>query len=361
MTDLNRRHLAGLIAASPLLGRAAAAGTTPVRLSLNENPYGPSPNVLRTLRDVIPQAGRYGDPAEADALVRQIATLERVAPEQVVLGELLEVLGLFLAARGAPGGDFVYSVPGYPALVDAGRPVGARVIGVPLDASLGNDLPALTRAVNAGTKALYLVNPHNPSGVASDPNHFERFLADVSRRTLVIVDEAYIEYAPRARSAVALTRSGANVAVFRTLDKIYGLAGLPVGYLLAPPPLVHAFQDAGFGDAHGIGRLPIAAARAALADQAWVAQVRTRIAAGRTRLTRTLDELGLRHTDSQANFVFFESPLPVPDARQAFADHGLLVGKPFPPLDRWIRVSIGTEEDVTRTDRALREIFRTTR
>lgn len=79
------------------------------------------------------------------------------------------------------------------------------------------------------------------------------------------------------------------------------------------------------------------------------------------RLTRTLDQIGLRHTDSQANFVFFESPLPVPDARQAFTDHGLLVGKPFPPLDRWIRVSIGTEEDVTRTDRALREILRKTR
>nr|WP_025841430.1 aminotransferase class I/II-fold pyridoxal phosphate-dependent enzyme [Asaia platycodi] len=91
----------------------------------------------------------------------------------------------------------------------------------------------------------------------------------------MIVDEAYIEYAPRARSAVALIRSGANVAVFRTLNKIYGLAGLPIGYLVAPPSLVHAFQEAGFGDAHGIGRLPIATARAALADQAWVAQVRT--------------------------------------------------------------------------------------
>jgi len=359
MTHLTRRSVAGLFAATPVLGRAATMpGTTPIRLSLNENPFGPSPKVLRALRDAIPEAGRYGDATEADALVRQIATLEGVAPEQVVLGELLETLGLFLAARGARGGNFVYSVPGYPALVNAGRPVGTSVIGVPLDASLGNDLPALTRAVTSETQALYLVNPHNPSGTASAPEAFDRFLSAVSRKTLVVVDEAYIEYAPRARSAVALTRSGANVAVFRTLDKIYGLAGLPIGYLLAPPTLVRAFQDAGFGNAHGIGRLPITAARAALADQDWVKQVRMRIAAGRDRLTRTLNELGLRHTDSQANFVFFESPLPTTSVRQIFARHGLLVAKPFPPLDGWLRISIGTEEEVTRTDQVLRDLFR---
>jgi len=100
------------------------------------------------------------------------------------------------------------------------------------------------------------------------------------------------------------------------------------------------------------------AARAALADQDWVKQVRVRIAAGRDRLTRTLDELGLRHTDSQATFVFFESPLPAGSVRQAFAQRGLLIAKPFPPLDGWPRISISTEGEVARAVQVLRDLFR---
>ncbi|MCQ8242082.1 pyridoxal phosphate-dependent aminotransferase [Rhizosaccharibacter radicis] len=369
-----RAVLAGLAAgaalpaiapAAPMVAPRAAASPglapVPLRLSLNENPFGPSPAAARALAAALPQVNRYGDQAAVDVLLDRIVALEGVAREQIVLGEILAPLGLFLAAgaaAGAPaGGRFVYSAPGYTALVDAGRPLGAVPVGVPLDAALRNDLPALSRAATGDTRALYLVNPHNPSGTTNDPASFERFLREVSARTLVVVDEAYLEYDDMRRSAVALTRAGANVAVFRTLDKIYGLAGLPVGYLLAPRALAGALRATGLADPHDIGRLALAAAAGALGDQDWVRQVRGRIVAGRTRLTATLDRLGLRHSDSHANFVFFQvSPTEHGGAdrfRRRLAEQGLLVGKPFPPLNDWIRISVGTEAEVSRTIAAL--------
>ena len=344
-----------------LLGstHAAAARTTPLsRLSLNENPFGPAPGVRRAIQAASAGISRYGDEADGDRLVARIAALEGIDGRQVVMGEMLEVLGLVLAAQTPTGGRFVYSVPGYTAMVDAARPLGGTPIGVPLDARLANDLDALERAVQPGAKALYLINPHNPSGTASDRAGFDAFLARVSQRTLVVVDEAYLEYDDMALSAVRLTRAGHNVAVFRTLDKIYGLAGLPIGILLAPRPLASALQAAGFGDPHELGRLQIAAASAALADQGWITQVRRRIVAGRGRLTATLDQLGLEHSRSVADFVFFRSPIEAATLRQDLLRHGIVAARPFPPLDQWVRISVGTEQDVTQTISALRECLR---
>lgn len=359
MTILSRRRVieAGGLLGLAALNRSAAASEAqpPARLSLNENPFGPAPAVRRALDTALEQVSRYGDEDAAGRLVTQIATLEGIDARQIVMGEILDVLGLFLAAQAPTGGRFVYSVPGYTALIDAARPLGGVPVGVPLDADLGNDLDALKRAVVPGTKALYLINPHNPSGTTSGRAAFDAFLVRVAQRALVIVDEAYLEYADMALSAARLTRTGHNVAVFRTLDKIYGLAGLPVGYLLAPRPLAEALQTAGFGDPHELGRLQIAAAGAALADQDWVQHVRARIVVGRERLSAALDQLGLKHTRSVANFVFFRSPTPAAELRQDLLRHGIVAARPFPPLDQWIRITVGDEAQVTRTISALRD------
>ncbi|OAG75018.1 aminotransferase [Acetobacter malorum] len=362
MAQLTKRQLFSLTASAALVTSVsrgqAASGTQPVlEVALNENPFGPSPKAEQALAAQLKNANRYGDGASADQFVAQIAKFENVSPDQVILGELLELLGLFLASSAPVGGNIVYSKPGYMALVDAGKPAGLTGVGVPLDASLRNDLPALAKVITPQTKAVYLVNPHNPSGTASAPDVFEVFLREVSRKTLVIVDEAYLEYASSARSAVSLTRQGENVAVFRTFDKIYGLAGLPIGYLVAPRALAAALRDAGFGNPHGIGRLAISAASAALEDQSWARSVHDRIAAGRARLTSTLDSLSLKHTESEANFVFFQSPKPVSEVREHFAKLGIVIARPFAPLNDWLRISVGTEAEVTRIISTLKQIF----
>jgi histidinol-phosphate aminotransferase len=132
-------------------------------------------------------------------------------------------------------------------------PVGGVAVGVPLNERLENDLSAIAAKVNAHTRAVYLVNPHNPTGTVSDAAQFIDFVSELSKRTLVIVDEAYLEFTPdfRKRTVVGLVRAGAQVAVFRTFSKIYGLASLAIGYTLAPVPLAVSLKDFGMGAFYG--------------------------------------------------------------------------------------------------------------
>jgi histidinol-phosphate aminotransferase len=362
---------AGLAAGAAWLAPRPAAAAPPaapalpyadeglVRLCFNENPYGPSPLALEAIRRELGRVPRYGDEVAARALVEQIAAYEKLPAEQVVLGEVLGDLGLLLGTQGGPGGEFVYSLPGYLALVDATSRVGGVSVAVPLDAAGRNDLPALAARVNAKTRAVYLVNPHNPTGTVSDDGAFKAFLRGVSAKALAIVDEAYLEYTDdfAARSAVDLVRAGANVAVFRTFAKIHALAALPFGYLLAPRELAAALRRQGAGSAEGIGRLALAAASAALRDDALVARSRAGVARERAAWQRLFAELKLAHSDSAASFVFFESGRPQQELAAAFRRRGIDIGRGFPPLDRWARISIGLPEENARARQALREIL----
>jgi histidinol-phosphate aminotransferase len=361
MPELSRR---GLVAGMGLTFAAACATTEanpPLieRLSLNENAYGPSPRVRQAIESNLDRLARYVDANEVTEVTNQIAQLERVNPEQIVLGEILEPLGLQLAAAGH-GGEFVYSAPGYTALIDASAPLGGVGRPVPLNANLANDLPALAAAIGPRTLAVSLVNPHNPSGTVDDASAFDRFVEESAARTLVAIDEAYLEYTESAfetRSAIKHVRGGANVLVFRTLAKVYGLAGISLGYGVAPLALAQRLKRAGLGSPHSLNRLSVVAAAAALGDQAYVRSVAARTRAERERLHQTLDALGLRHTDSRANFVFFQSRLPAEDVRSALTTQNVTPGRAFPPLDQWVRITVGTPADTDRTIRALRSIY----
>ena len=352
---LSRREWLAMSAAVTSVA-AVPAGPAPnrVRLSLNENAWGPSPRVAPAIRAAAVGIERYVEQAEVDALIRQIATLEGVAPDQVVIGEVLEALGLYLARQRRSGGGIVFSAPGYTALVDAAAPLGGRAVPVPLNERLENDLPALAGSISADTMAVSLVNPHNPSGTVSDAAAFHAFVAAAAQRTLVVVDEAYLEYAEfQALSAIRHVRAGANVLVFRTLAKIYGLAGLSIGYAVAPVALARGLREAGIGAPHSLSRVALAAATAALGDKQHVGTVRAATLAGRRRLHGAVEELGLRHTDSRANFVFFRSDRAA-RLRAAFAADGVQVARPFPPLDDWIRITVGRPGEIDRVIAILR-------
>jgi histidinol-phosphate aminotransferase len=350
---------AGLLAAATMPARAATPPrqARPIRLHLNENAFGPSPRVGRAISAHIRGIERYVEQSEVDALVNQVAALESVTPEQVVIGEVLEPLGLFLARQRPGGGGIVYSAPGYTALVDASASLGGVAVPVPVNARLENDLPALARAIDARTLAVNLVNPHNPSGTVNDQAALDAFIRDAARRTLVVVDEAYLEYDDLAgRSAVRHLRDGANVLVFRTLAKVYGLAGLSIGYALAPAALADGLRKAGIGAPHSLNRLALVAAAAALSDQAHVRSVRERSLTERRRLTAVLDALGLRHTDSRANFVFFQTTAAA-DLRRVAVTRNIQVARSFPPLDDWVRITVGLPAETDAAIRLLRDVI----
>lgn len=329
-----------------------------IRLALNETPLGPSPAAIDAIKADLAGLARYTG-RELDDLTAAIAARENIAPEQIVLGENLNVLGLYLSARGGRGGTFVYSEPGYTALVDAVTPAGGRVVGVPLNAALENDLPAIAAAVDGTTRAVYLVNPHNPSGTVSDTAAFIAAVRDLSARTLVIVDEAYLEFMPdfAARSVAPLVREGGNVAVFRTFSKIFGLASLAIGYTLAPKPLAAALKQMGIGAFFGLSRLSLVAATASLGDHDYVASVRTKVAAEREAWHALLRARGRRFSASQANFVFFDCGRPHAEAAAALAARGIIIGRAQPQFDAWLRISIGLPVENAIARQAVAELL----
>lgn len=347
-----------LLAAFALALSMGAVASEPVRLSLNENPFGPSPLAVAAIRADLDQLARYtGD--EADTLTALIAAREGVSPEQIVLGEILVPLGLQFGLQGGPGGEFVYSVPGYPALVDAAASVGGVVVGVPLDARLENDLPAIAASVTPRTRAVFLVNPHNPSGTVSDTQAFKAFLRDISRQALVVVDEAYLEFSDDydARTAVSLTREGENVLVFRTFAKAYGLAGLQIGYAVAPRAVAGLLRSQGLGSPRSLDRLAVAAATASLRDTGYLGRVHAAVTAEREQWNDFFRRHRIEHTASQGNFVYFDARRPAAEVAAALLAKGVIVGREFPPYDTWVRISIGLPEDNARARAAVLDVL----
>jgi histidinol-phosphate aminotransferase len=324
---------------------------SPVRLSLNENPFGPSAAAKQAIRNELDRICRYPDQG-IDLLTKAIAARERVPDDQIILGEILAPLGFHLATLEPTGGEFIYSVPGYAALVNAVKPAGGQAIAVPLNDQLENDLPAISSKVTHRTRAIYLVNPHNPSGTVSDSESFLRFVEEMSGRVAVVVDEAYLEFEPDfdRRTAVGLTRAGKNVIVFRTFSKMFGLAGLPIGYAVAPKAHAASLKRADIGASNAFDRLAIAASLGSLQDAGYIPLVRAKVAAERDKWNRLFDRLKVRHSASRGNFVFFETRRPHAEFSSAMRARGVDIGRAFPPLEHWARISIGLpfENEIAR-------------
>jgi histidinol-phosphate aminotransferase len=363
LTEFNRREwlLISGTAAGSLLHPTIANTTTPdrIRLALNENPFGPSPLAVQAIRGHLDGLSAYtGD--ELTELINTIAARENIAADQIVLGEILDVLGLYLSAHGGPGGEFVYSEPGYTALVDAVAPAGGVVIGVPLNERFENDLSAIADKVTERTRAVYLVNPHNPTGTLNETAPFIDFVRELSKRTLVIVDEAYLEFAPdfKQRTVSGLVRDQAQVAVFRTFSKIFGLASLAIGYVLAPAELAASVKRLGVGAFFGLNRLSLIAANASLKDVGYIASIRAKVKAERDAWHQLFMTRKVRFTQAHGNFVFFDSGQPHQVVAAALAAQGIEVGRGYPPLDTWVRISIGLPEENAIARRAVAALLR---
>lgn len=341
-------RVSALLIAAPLFFSGAAralAQPAPIKvqLTLNENPYGPSPKAIEAIEKALPSLSRYTSADAAAALTAELAAKEGVAPEQIILGDLLAPLGFHLGLRGGKGSEFIYSVPGYPAMVNAAQPVGGVVVSVPLDAKLENDLVALSAAITPKTQALFLINPHNPSGTVSDTAAFHAFLTETSKRTLVIVDEAYLDYMSdfAARTAVTHTRAGENVLVYRTFDKFYGLAGASLGYSVAPRPIADFLRAQGLGSPRDLSPLAVAAARASIKDDAYAKKLRATMDKELAAWHAFLDQHKLTRTQSAGNFVFFKAGYPQKEVAAALSAKGIAIGRDFSPLNEWTRITVG--------------------
>jgi histidinol-phosphate aminotransferase len=347
-----------LFAESTQAPRSAAVDNRLVQLSLNENPLGPAPSVTAALQREFANLCRYTG-ADFSELLQLIAAKEDIPDRQIIMGEILEPLGTYLGLQGGPGGEFIYSDPGYTALIDSAVAIGGRGVPVPLNRAMQNDLAAIASKVNQRTRAVFLVNPHNPTGTVNEVEELTRFVRAVSDRTLVIVDEAYLEFADfyARRTLASAVRAGGNVIVFRTFAKAYGLAGLDIGYGLVPKTIAQALEKQGLDNPHLFNRLAVTAAAASLKDTDYISRVTAKVAREREIWFGVLRELKVNFTASAGNFVFFETGIPHVDFAASLRQKGVDIGRAFPPYDRWARISIGLPEENSLAQAVVRKLL----
>lgn len=326
----------------------------PLRLSANENPWGPGPAARAALAASVDEACRY--PGEITArLVAAIATKENVSPDRVLIGsgsaELLNMLALGWCMRSR----LVSAWPTFNYVHAMAAKLESEVVRVPVDAQLRHDLPAMAAAVTPGTGLVYVCNPNNPTGTVIGANALRDFCRDVGSRTLVAVDEAYLDLADPTATAsmIDLVRADANVVVLRTFSKIHGLAGLRVGYALARPDIIRKLRGLQLAIPNGPGH---AAALASLGDKDFLAKTRAALLADRARITAACEPLGITCSASQGNFLFMKTGLPLEEFRAKMRAESIEVGRPFEPLLDWCRVTVGTTAETTAFINALRKI-----
>jgi histidinol-phosphate aminotransferase len=340
------------LAQAPAL-RAREAGTLrPVRLSANENPWGPGPAARAAVLATLDEGSRYGT-RQARELTDAIAAHESVKPSQIVLGSGSGELLHMLALGWCQNGRVVCAWPTFNQLMSFAEKLGATVQRVPLDAELRHDLPALRAATQPGTSLLYLCNPNNPTGTAVAADALRETCVDAAARTLVVVDEAYLDLADPAATAsmLPLVSAGAAVVVLRTFSKIHGLAGLRIGYAIAREDIAQRLRRLQMATPNTLG---LAAARASLGDHEFLARTRAALLADRTRVCTLCDELGVRYARPEGNFVFVQVGMPLAQFSALMREQQIEVGRPFEPYDDWCRISIGTTAETDILLDALR-------
>lgn len=320
----------------------AAAAPAPVRLIANENPYGPAESARQAIRQVLAESWQY-PMAQAQALKRLIAEREGLSPQHVMIGDGSgEILRTAALAYGHAGGEIIAARPTFTFLQDYARRFGCTIREVPLDQSFRHDLGAMSAAIRAATRLVYVCNPNNPTGTLVPGSVLRGFLQDVSRKVPVLVDEAYLDLWDDlpAHTAVDRVRAGDPVIVTRTFSKLHGLAGLRIGYAFARPDIIARLEQ------HRMSMLNlpgIVAATASYQDLAFQAESRARLNESLAVVRTALASLRLPHVgEMRGNFVFFDTRGPLAEFSVAMRREGFLLGRSFAPYSTWCRVSMGT-------------------
>lgn len=329
---------------------------SPIRLGSNENPYGPSQKVRKAMQDGFDLSCRYPWVYNSE-LQNMIAEREGLSPDHIVLvagsTEGLKVAGITFAG---PGDEIISGLPTFLSMMTYAEIWGASINWVPLDKDLNYDLPEIEKRVSQKTKLVFLCNPNNPTGKLLPADRVLDFCDTVSKKTMVFSDEAYCDYIEDKNypSMVKLVKEGKNVIVSKTLSKVYGLAGIRLGYMVARPDIAKKLSDRVVANT---SIMAIEAGKAALKDTEFYQFALQKNLECRKLIENTLDELKLTYLPSQANFVFFHANRDVKELASQMAAKGIIVGRPFPPLNDWCRVSTGTVEEVKLFNVALREIL----
>ena len=322
------------------------------RLLFNENPLGPSKRVQEIIREILSRASQYATFHEYDfmALKALIAKQEGLQPSNVLLGHgSFEPLTMVSSHFGKENGEIIVPSPSFDVVGNFGRKIGAQVVPVEVDKNFKMDLDAMAAKMTPKTKLITICNPNNPTGTHCNPEALSNFCKQASQNAFVLIDEAYIHYLEnwRSQTMAPLVTKGNNVLVTRTFSKIYGMAGLRIGYLLGPELFIKEMEakyTLGF-PGNMPNSLSVAAAIIALQDDGFLTHSRAYNSNRKLEFYEALETLGLDYVKSSANFVYFNVENFKAFKKLMWKDKILLTGG-WPTQPKWARVTMGSKEDM---------------
>lgn len=346
------------ISTEPML--AAAARRRPhspdaVMIDSNENPLGPCQAARDAMAAILPQGGRYADNL-TDDLVQAFAKMEGLNPDCIhsTVGST-PPLALSVLAFTSPQKSYVTADPGFETGMMAASSSGARVVKVPLTRNYAHDVKAmLAAAPDAGV--FYLCNPNNPTGTLTPHSDIEYLVANKPKDSIVLVDEAYI-HLTEAPNTLDLVKAGKDVVVLRTFSKVYGMAGIRCGFLIARPDLADKVMQRG-----GYNFMPVTAVVAAttsLKDPNLVPERRRINATIRQQTFDWLTRNGYSFIPSESNCFMVDTKRPGQEFRDAMAKEDVMIGRIWPIMPTYVRVTVGTQQEMERFQQAFQKVMKT--
>ena len=357
------RTLGGYIPGKPLKQAERESGVNCIKMASNENPFGPSPLAIEAMQVVLGECNFYPD-HDISELRQKIAEHHKLPPEDVlVTAGSTSLLGIISRTLLAPGLNAITSERSFVIYRIATKAAGGRLVEVPMRDD-GFYLDAITSAIDPNTRIVFLANPNNPTGTLVDAAALDRFLAHIPPSVIVVLDEAYYDFAQHFAAARGVeyshsldyVRQARNVVVLRTFSKVHGLAGVRVGYGLGPAEMMKYF--ARMRTTFSVSVVAQAAALAALGDEAHIHKALENNAEQSKLLSEGISALGYRVVPTWANFLYCELGQDAASVAKRLQAEGVIIR----PLGPWgaptaIRVTVGTPEQNQTFLRAFRKVM----
>lgn len=334
-----------------------------IKLASNENPLGPSPKAVAAIKNGLAELARYPD-GNGFILKQALSAMFGVGLNQVTLGNgSNDILELVARTFVQPGQEVIFSQHAFAVYPIATQAVGGKAVIIPAK-NWGNDLDAMAKAISADTRVIFIANPNNPTGTWIDETALKQFLDKVPQRVIVVLDEAYFEYAihPAMQAqaypdGMKLLNQYPNLIVSRTFSKAYGLAGLRVGYAISQPTIADLLNRV--RQPFNVNSLALLAATAALQDESHLAAGVTLNATGMQQLISAFKQMGLAYIPSVGNFISVDMAKTAQPIYQELLKQGVIV-RPVAnyEMPNHLRVTIGTEKENAKFLRALSEVLK---
>lgn len=342
---------------SPMYGPAPGVA----KLNANENPYGPSPAAIKAMTDAIGKGAYYVN-STAETLKEMIAERHGLTKDHIILSSGSSGVLTSLAMMAAEKGNILGSDLFWDTTSRMGtRNSASKIVRLPKTNDIAVDLDAMYFAVDDTIAMAQICNPNNPTGSIVSPQKLKMFCEKASQSTMVLVDEAYNEVTddPEGNSMVPLVKAGYNVVVARTFSKIYGMAGMRVGYMIAAPETAELISGYGMGS-YGLNQAGIAGAVASYNDTKFLAYSKSKIIEAREMISEAVKANGLMALPSQTSFMFVNlGSINAEDFRQGMAKENVLIRGIYQDYTNWSRVSMGKIPDVEKYIAAMPKVLET--